>query len=224
MYKKTILAGTMIFLLIGVAVLPASAKTTLAEDLRRQETTVIEQFMNDVECIASESQSFTDFTQKLQNLLFTKDYGKFPIVHEIFSKIVQFLTKTKSSSIAELNILDILGRSSSLRLSTRSYFVVSYGAYRRLNPRKENSINIFKEGFSMWRYSDSARLLNGRTLILERHPFGIHQKVIGPQLGIMRGFKGIYLDIESKLTGNAYVLFIGSARRIRALDLTPFSK
>ncbi|MBN1860374.1 MAG: hypothetical protein JW840_02810 [Candidatus Thermoplasmatota archaeon] len=224
MYKKTILAGTMVFLLIGVAMLPASAKTTLVEDLRRQETTVIEQFMNDVERIASESQSFTDFAQKLQNLLLTKNYGKFPIVHEIFSKIVQFLTKTQSSSIAGLNILNLLGKSSSLRLISRSFFVLSYGAYHRLNPRKENSINRFKERLSMWRYSDAARLLKGKTLILERHPFGIHQRVIGPQLGIMRGFKGIYLDIESKLTGNAYVFFIGSARRIHAFDLTPFSK
>jgi hypothetical protein len=76
----------------------------------------------------------------------------------------------------------------------------------------------------MWRYSDTAKLLKGRTLILERQPFGIHQKMLGPQLGFMKGFKGIYIDIESKLTGNAYVFFLGRAHRIRAFDLTPLSK
>jgi hypothetical protein len=48
--------------------------------------------------------------------------------------------------------------------------------------------------------------------------------MIGPQLGLMKGFKGIYIDIESKLTGNAYVFFMGRVDRIRTFDLTPLSK
>lgn len=222
MYRKIVLAGTMVFLLIGVALLPVSARITHAEEMRYQESAVIDRFMDDVERIASESQSFADFAKKLQDLLLNKEFRKFPIVNEILSKILQFLTKTQSAGIAGLNILDLLGKSS-IRLSS-NFFVISYGAYHRLNPRKENSISRFKEGFSMWRYSDVSKLLKGRTLIFERHPFGIHQRMIGPQLGIMRGFKGIFLDIESKLTGNAYVLFIGSVRRIRAFDLTPLQR
>jgi hypothetical protein len=46
----------------------------------------------------------------------------------------------------------------------------------------------------------------------------------GPQVGLMSGFKGIYIDHESKLTGDSYVFFIGHAHRIRVFDLTPFSK
>jgi hypothetical protein len=76
----------------------------------------------------------------------------------------------------------------------------------------------------MWRYSDTSMILTGRTLVIERQPFEIHQKVKGPQLGLMRCFKGIYLDIESKLTGNSYVFFMGRANRIHAFDLTPLSK
>lgn len=212
----------MVFLLMGVALLPVSAQTASSEDLESQETTTIETFMIDVERIAVESNTFSEFVQKLRNLVFEKDYSKYAVINEMFSKILQYLVKSQGFSIAGINILDLLGKSSS-RLSS-NYFVISYGAYHRLNPRKENSIDLFKERFSMWRYSDAARLLKGKTLIFERHPFGIHQKMIGPQLGIMRGFRGIYLDIESKLTGNSYVLFIGGARRIRAFDLTPLSK
>ncbi len=222
MYKKTILATTMIFLLMGVALLPVSAQTTSSEELACQETTTIETFMQDVERIAFESNTFSEFVQKLRDLVFEKDYSKYAVINEMFSKILQYLQKTQAFSIAGINILDLLGKSSS-RLSS-NFFVISYGAYHRLNPRKENSIDLFKEGFSMWRYSDTARLLKGKTLILERHPFGVHQRMTGPQLGIMRGFRGIFLDIESKLTGNSYVLFIGGARRIRAFDLTPLSK
>jgi hypothetical protein len=76
----------------------------------------------------------------------------------------------------------------------------------------------------MWRYSDVSKLLKGRTLILERQPFGVHQKMVGPQIGIMKGFRGIYIDIESKLTGNSYVVFMGIVHRIRTFDLTPLSK
>lgn len=212
----------MIFLLMGVALLPVSAQTTSSEELACQETTTIETFMQDVERIAFESNTFSEFVQKLRDLVFEKDYSKYAVINEMFSKILQYLQKTQAFSIAGINILDLLGKSSS-RLSS-NFFVISYGAYHRLNPRKENSIDLFKEGFSMWRYSDTARLLKGKTLILERHPFGVHQRMTGPQLGIMRGFRGIFLDIESKLTGNSYVLFIGGARRIRAFDLTPLSK
>ncbi len=222
MYKKTFLTGSIVLLLVSVALLPASAQIASAEDIVSQETTVVEKFMDDVERIASESQTFQDFTQKFQDLCMNTQYSRFPVVQELITKVLQFVTKKSGSFTSGINLMDLLGKfSSSLR---PNYFVISYGAYHRLNPRKENSIDRFKEGLSMWRYSDTAKLLKGRTLILERHPFGIHQKMMGPQIGIMKGFKGIYLDIESKLTGNAYVFFLGSVRRIHAFDLTPLSK
>jgi hypothetical protein len=93
-----------------------------------------------------------------------------------------------------------------------------------LNPFKENTVAHLKPGLSMWRYSAASILIKGRTLVLERKPFGIHQKIAGPQLGLMRGFKGIYIDHESKLTANSYIFFMGHAPRIRVFDLTPFSK
>ncbi len=222
MYKKTILATTMVLLLMGVTLLPVSAQLTSSEELENQETTAIDAFMRDVECIALESSTFSDFVQKLRDHIFNKEYSKFAVINEFFSKILQYLQRTQRFSIEGIKILDLLGKSSS-RLGS-NFFVISYGAYHRLNPRKENSIDLFKEGFSLWRYSDTSRLLRGKTLIFERHPFGIHQKMMGPQLGIMRGFRGIFLDIESRLTGNSYVIFIGGARRIRAFDLTPLSK
>ncbi|DAC72681.1 MAG TPA: hypothetical protein DSN98_03815 [Thermoplasmata archaeon] len=222
MYKKTLLTLSVALLFIGVAILPITAQMTQTEDIALQETNVIEKFMDNVERIASESQTFSEFSQKLQDLLLNSEFSKFTIVNELVAKMLQFLTTEKGILGSGINLLDLLGRfSTTLR---PSYFVISYGAYHRLSPRKENSINRFKEGLSMWRYSDVSKLLKGRTLILERHPFGIHQKMIGPQVGFMKGFKGIYLDIESRLTGNAYVLFLGSAHRIRTFDLTPLKK
>lgn len=222
MNKKVFLAVSVTLLFISISALPVYAQMTSEQDLVSQEATTVDKFMDEVEHIASESQTFRDFAEKLQNLCLNNEYGKFTIVREFISKILQFLMKEKGLSIGGININDLLGIFFSKYRP--DYFVISYGAYHRLNPWKENSINRFKERLSMWRYSDTSKLLKGRTLILERQPFGIHQRMIGPQLGLMKGFKGIYLDIESKLTGNAYVVFIGRVDRIRTFDLTPLSK
>jgi hypothetical protein len=222
MYKKIFLAGMITLLFIGIAVAPATAQQNLQADNSLQETRTIERFMDDVETIAAESQTFSEFMEKLQTICCTNEYFKYPIVQEFMTKILQLFTKERALSSSGLGLLDLLGAFSS-KLST-NYFVISYGAYHRLNPRKDNSIDRFKERLSMWRYSDTAKLLKGRTLIFERKPFGIHQKMLGPQIGFMKGFKGIYFDIESKLTGNSYVFFLGRAHRIRAFDLTPLSK
>lgn len=222
MDKKIFLAGMITVLFFGVIVSPATAVMTQTENTSYQETRTIESFMEDVEAIAAESQTFSEFIEKLQNLCDTNEYIKYPVVQDLLSRMLQFLTKERALSASGLNLLNLLGAFSSK--FSANYFVISYGAYHRLNPRKENSINRFKERLSMWRYTDTAKLLKGRTLIFERQPFGIHQKMLGPQLGFMKGFKGIFLDIESKLTGNAYVFFLGRVHRIRAFDLTPLSK
>ncbi len=222
MVKKIFLAGMITVLFFGVIVSPATAVMTPTENTSYQETHTIESFMEDVEAIAAESQTFSEFIEKLQNLCDTNEYIKYPVVQDLLSRMLQFLTKERALSASGLNLINLLGAFSSK--FSANYFVISYGAYHRLNPRKENSIDRFKERLSMWRYTDTAKLLKGRTLIFERQPFGIHQKMLGPQLGFMKGFKGIFLDIESKLTGNAYVFFLGRAHRIRAFDLTPLSK
>ena len=222
MNKKAFLAASIAVLFISITLLPVSAQKTSTQDIALQEATVVGKFMDEIERIASESQTSRDFAEKLQDLCLSNDYGKFTIVREFISKMIQFLIKERGVSIGGINIYDLLGKFSSK--FHPDYFVISYGAYNRLNPRKENSIDRFKEGLSMWRYSGTSKLLKGRTLILERQPFGIHQKMIGPQLGFMKGFKGIYLDIESKLTGDSYVVFMGFADRIQTFDLTPLSK
>lgn len=217
--KKTLIAGSMALLFIAVCFVPASALPVQSNEDALQEATLLETFMEKVEAIAAESTTFNAFAEKLQNLCLSTEFGKHPVIREIIVRILQNLLRERDFVIGGINVGDLLGKL--IKKHQPSFFVISFGAYTRLNPRKENSIDRFKERLSLWRYTDAAKLLKGRTLILERHPFGVHQKLQGPQLGLMRGFKGIYLDIESKLTGNSYVFFIGRVSRIRAFDLTP---
>jgi hypothetical protein len=222
MIKKAFLTGSIAFLFIALSFIPVIAQTIQTPTIEDQEAMLMEKFMNDVEQCASESHSSNEFMEKILTLCQNNDYSNFPVIREFIDKIRCFLERAQDFHIVGIDIQDLLDKITSR--NRPDYLVISYGAYHRLNPLKENTIARFKEGLSMWRYSDTSMLLKGRTLIIERQPFGIHQKMAGPQLGIMKGFKGIYLDVESKLTGNSYVFFMGRVQRIRAFDLTPLHK
>jgi len=222
MRKKAFLAASITLLFISIPLLPVSAQITSTQNKELPEATIIEKFMNEIECYASESPTFDDFVEKLQELGLNTEYKNCTITQEFILKMIQFLLNKRGVHIGGIHINDLLGILSSKFRS--NYFVISYGVYNRINPWKENSIDLFKERLSIWRYSNTSAFFKGRTLILERHPFRIHQKLIGPQVGLMKGFKGIYIDIESKLTSNTYVVFIGRVDRIRAFDLTPLKR
>jgi hypothetical protein len=221
MNKKILLAVGMTFLLLAVS-LPVTALTTSTETVEVQETAAIEKLMDAIENAAYNSQSMSEFLEKLNDLCESPDYNKLPLLRDLLHKILCYLMNHQGFYVGGVDILDFFEK---LPIKDRpAYLVLSYGVYNRLNPRKDNAVKLVKERLSMWRYSDDSKILKGRTLILERQPFGIHQKITGSQLGLMKGFKGIYIDIESKLTGKAYVFFMGRVDHIRVFDLTPRNK
>lgn len=221
MNKKAFLTANIIIIFISISFQPVTAHVTTTQNMEIQEATVFEKFMDELECVASESKTYCDFVEKIQGLCLNNEYRNCTIIQEFILKILPFLINERGASIGDINIYDLLGKFS---IFHSNYYVISYGFYNRLNPWKENSIDLFKVRLSMWRYSNTANSIDGRTLVLERHPFGIHQKIIGPQLGFMKGFTGIYLDIDSIHTGETFVIFMGRVDRIRMFSLTPLSQ
>jgi hypothetical protein len=224
MRKKAPFAVGIMFLFVALA-FQASALTPSTTCIEDQEANAVDTFMNNVEKAASESTNVNDFFDKVLTLSNNPDVHRFPILQEILGKLFCFMNGMdwgllKGTSLGN-RLSDLISRISPN--ARPDYIVISYGVYKRLNRFKENTLTRLKPGLSMWRYSDASIFVKGRTLVLERKPFGIHQRVVGPQIGLMRGFKGIYFDHESKLTANSYVFFIGHAHRIRVFDLTPFS-
>lgn len=220
MKKKILLAVGMTLLLLAVS-LPVTALTT-STDTGDEELTAIEKFMDAVERAAFTSTTEQQFLEKLNALCGSPDYERFPVIRDLLQKLLCYLMEHRGICIGGIDISDLFEK---LQIQDRpAYLVLSYGVYHRLNPRKDNSIKHIKARLSIFRYSDDSKILKGRTLILERQPFGIHQKMIGPQLGLMKGFKGIYIDVESKLTGKSYVFFMGRVDHIRVFDLTPLQK
>lgn len=223
--NKTILAIGVTFLFLLLSMTPASANVTSKKiGLCVQESNAVGRLFDEIELAACNAHNYQEFLELVRDLFKNKDFETFPILKVILDKIISWVTKERDYYFGK-NINALLERFNLgiLKDSSKYYFVFSYGTYNRWNPRKENEIRLFKQGFEFWRYSGKSKIFKGRTLIVERHPFGIKQRVIGSQIGVMTGFRGLHIDWESKLTGNSYNLFIGRANRIRAFDTSPFS-
>lgn len=223
--NKTILAVGVTFLFLVLSMTPVSANATSKKiGLCAQESNAVGRLFDKIELAASNAHNYQEFLELVRDLVKNKEFETFPVLKVILDKIISWVTKERDYYFGK-NINALLERFNlgKLKDSSKYYFVFSYGSYNRWNPRKENEIALFKQRFDFWRYSGKSKIFKGRTLIVERHPFGIKQRVIGSQIGVMRGFRGLYIDRESKLTGNSYNLFIGRANRIRAFDITPFS-
>jgi len=224
--NKAIFAIGITFLFVALSMTPASANATSKKiGLREQESDAVARLFDEIELAACNAHNYQEFLELIRDLFKNKELGTFPILKYILDKILSWVTTQRELYLGGKNINDFFDRFNLgfFKDCSKYYFVFSCGSYNRWNPRKENEIKLFKQGFEFWRYSGESKLFKGRTLIVERHPFGIKQRVMGSQIGVMTGFRGLYIDRESKLTGTAYNLFIGRANRIRALDITPFS-
>jgi hypothetical protein len=211
-HTKTILAlGISILILTGA--LPALAATpSVTKD---DDAGAIQAFFDQIEVAAATSHSLREFFDKLDTICRDKILDNHPVLKSLVDRIRTWCNKNPKYALFGLPLGSGL-------LDKSGHFVISFGTYHRYNPFKHNTLTLIKERLSLWHYRAQGNLFKGRTLILDRHPFGIGQRVIGPQVGIMKGFHGFYWDHESKITDNAFLFFMGSADRIHAFDITPF--
>lgn len=217
-HYKTILAlGITLLLLAGT--LPALAATpqTTSDD----EAAAFQTFFNKIDTAAATSHSLPEFLATLNTLAGDKLAARYPALQSLLTRVRTVLNQNPNFYFLGIPLGATATGRTLLANRPTSHFVLSYGAYHRLNPFKHNTLTIMKNGLTLWHYRTQS-LLRGHTLILNRHPFGIGQRIIGSQLGFMTGFRGIYWDHESRLTGNTYLFFMGIANRIHTFDLRPF--
>ena len=220
--NKAIFAIGATFLFLAVAMIPASANVTqnkLCDQEHISVTSALNRLMDKIES----AENFAEVRTIIKDFCSTEMIGIFPILTEILKKILEWTFSQRRFSFAD----GLIGNIFSNKLfdgQSKNKFVIGFGSYqKRLLDKKDEKISLFKQGFAFWRYSGKAKLSQGRTLIADRKPFSIQQRVRGSQIGVMLGFNGLFIDVESKLTGNAYVFIMGNARRAKAFDLTPFS-
>lgn len=101
-------------------------------------------------------------------------------------------------------------------------FVVSQGWSYKLNPFKDNSVEMYKP-FNCWYYSDQSKFeMLSRTFIL-RHGRLLDMDIEclrGMQIGMMTRFKGIYIYVAQPSPEKSYTFFMGTAHHIMGLDFT----
>lgn len=215
---------TSLFLALSLSSVSGNSilsKTRLCE----LEINAMDKLFDEIESAAYTANNYQEFLEIVRNLYKNLELDTFPVLRYILNRILYWATAIQGYGFGQ-NINNILDnfRIGGFRDTLKNNFIFSYGTYKRWNPRKEDELKLFKQGFEFWRYSGKPVLLNSRTIIIERQPFGIKQRVIGSQIGYVFGFRGVYIDRESKLTGNSYRMFIGGANRAKAYDITPFSQ
>jgi hypothetical protein len=220
---RPILAIGVIFLFLALAMVPATSQ--LKRDVRGLEAGIVNRFFEKIEHIASECRTDTEFTARVIDLAQMREFSGFPIIQKIITKILEWIMRDRSGllDIGSGKLSDLLGNADGGLLTQRpsEFFVISRGTYKRYRPNKDNT--IFKQGFAFMHYRGGSKFLKDRTMIISRKPFDVKQRVVGTHFVVLMGFRGLLLDMQSKLTGNSYRFVMGRAFRARAIDLNPFS-
>jgi len=215
---RAIFAIGATFLFLAVAMIPTSVGMLNHKDYCDLEFETVTSKLNELMDKIDAAKSYVEVFNIIKDSFDSKVLISFPILTEILSLILSWTLSSRNLFLGNL-----LNRDGLQRISNEK-FVISFGSYKKLNPiQKEEKLSIFKQGFAYWRFDGKAKLFSGRTLIADRKPFTVKQRIQGKQIGVLIGFSGLFVDFESKITGNSYVFIMGNARRARAFDLTPFS-
>lgn len=92
-------------------------------------------------------------------------------------------------------------------------FVASIGHGLKLNPFKKSSMKLTK-GFSLWRYS------SGSTFVFT--PWGLDTQFYhGRQIGVLKGFRGIYIYFAKSFPEKSTTFFMGRAKSVKGIQF-PF--
>ena len=203
MTKSKVLFGIgTILLFIGLALSPATARlmdNDLIEDKFEDLEIIIPKLMDEIEKTSSAPELINVLTD------FMNDYRGHPVL-DIVMKIIR-------------EVLDIMNRINRLRPLNTNAFILSWGFANKINPFKENKLQLYRP-LTAWHYSGKSNLiLNSRTIIIDFQPFKI-KMLTGRQFGFMRNFAGIYLHRETTLTDKSYTFFMGKSATIRGFDLS----
>ena len=220
--NKAIFAIGATFLFLAVAMIPASASVT-ENLLSIQERESVTDALNRLTDKIEKAENFVEIREIIKEFCSDELFSTTPVLRDILVKVIEWIF-SKRSLFSSGSVISSIFNKGLFDDRSKEKFVISFGSYQKgIFSKKDEKLTLFKQGFAFWRYSGKAKLSQGRTIIAERKPFGIQQQIRGSQIGIMLGFTGLFIDVESKLTGNSYVFVMGNARRAKAFDLTSFS-
>ncbi|MFO7677706.1 MAG: hypothetical protein R6V50_04925 [Thermoplasmatota archaeon] len=212
---KAILALGIIALFMGLVISPATAAT---------EEKVNFEALRGIKNI-SENEFFE--MQRVMPLLMDS-MSKAQSPTELLTILNSFIRKSHNLPLISLilgiirQIIDIMHRTNLIRPIKTNAFILSWGFANKINPLKDNEVDLYRP-FTLWYYAGrSSLLVNSRTLTIDFNPFRIHMQT-GRQIGFMRNFAGIYYHRQTTLSQRSFTFFMGRTGRVRSVDLSGFN-
>jgi len=197
---KVVLAVGMILLFIGLAFSPATARTS---SLPKLEQTPAVDLLNKLSLEMSKATDYNELIATIQK--FITDYGRHPFLVLLLQIII--------------GIMNISNKIDGIRPLRKNAFIMSWGFTNKINPFKNNNVDLYRP-LTLWYYSGKSNLiLNSRTVIISFSPFQI-KMLTGRQIGFMRNFAGLYWHRETTLGSKSFTIFMGKSTAVRGFDLS----
>ena len=215
MKNKAIIAVGVIFLFLGLAISPVTAKTDekvtyslVGEDglqeftFSEKEDAMVQEFLSNLVERMSTATSESELMEIVDGFM-DNCFGR-PFLSLLLQLIIKFI--------------DFNHKINQLRPLRKKAFIMSWGFTNKINPFKDNKMQLYRP-ITLWYYSGkSGFLANSRTFILGS-PFSI-KMLTGRQVGLMTNFAGLYIHRETTFTKQSYTLFMGYANAVRGFDLS----
>jgi len=217
---KGMLAIGVIVLFLGVACNPATAQTTMKDDVEvatigkiaqlrliKEEIASMEKFLPALLDKLSTATSYANLIDIVQS--FIAENGRHPVLVFLLSLFIKGI--------------DFNYKINQLRPLRKNVLILSWGFTHKFLSLGKNKFNLIRP-CTLWFYSGRSNLvLNSRTIILDPYPFGI-KMLTGRQIGLMSDFKGLYIRRSGPIADKAITMFIGFSSVVRGLDLSPMNK
>ncbi len=218
---KAILTIGVIVLFLGVTVSPATAQTTVSNQLDVSTSgdftpvSLSERDLNSIQKVMptlldrmSKATSYSEVMTTLTSAL--AEFGRMPglvLILTLIIKAINFNFKINQ-----------------LRPLRKAAFVMSWGFSNKFLSLGKDKMNILRP-ITWWYYSGKSNfIVNSRTIILDPYPFSI-KMITGRQMGLMTNFGGIYIHrANAFLAEKAITFFFGVTGTVRGFDLSPFNK
>jgi hypothetical protein len=215
--KRKIIAIFVILLMLAIPVSVAQAVETSENEEKIENITV------ELTAIDSDGSLITENLQISEEDLVKLESAISEIMDEIQSmndldnnvirNLIEKIFRNDDSRLGR-----VLGKLTRLKLTRKRGFVISSGHGIDYSPMKKISFKISKKA-AVWHYN-SKGMIKDRTIILK--PLALNMKILkGIQFGVMTGFIGIYLSVSRGFLRNSYTMFMGTARHINGIQLSP---
>lgn len=213
--KRKITAILIILLLLAIPVSIAQA-SEVTEEINQNETIAVEivslneDGTTNTETLFLSEQEITELENNLNKIMEElESISDWNFIDELIEKILDSENPITGK---------LVGIISSLKMIKKRSFVISTGRGIDYNPLKKITFKI-RQRVAFWHYNSNS-MLNGKTIILQ--PLKLNMKILrGAQAGFMTRFTGIYLSISRGFLKESYTMFMGIARHVNGLQLTP---